>query len=128
MLYRVIPAGDLDIVDDDIVLVSDLDEVRQELAARFRFFLGEWFLDAREGVPWFRDVMVQNPDLAVVRSVFREVALSLPEVVSLPVFDLLFDKATRTLSFNFEAITVTGETLVVTPTDELFIINVQRAA
>lgn len=125
MLYRVIPAGDLAIgPDGDLVMLTGLEEARQNLSTRFKMFLSEWFLDQREGVPYFRDVFVKNPDLRVIRSVFRQVALSVPGIVALPQFDVVFTPATRSLAFNFQARLDTGEQLVAELGDSAFIITV----
>jgi hypothetical protein len=109
--------------------MSGLQYARQKIAARFKFFLAEWFLDRREGVPYFRDVFVKNPDLRVIRSVFRQVLLSIttelgtPLVKSIPTFELVFTPATRSLAFAFQAVLDSGELLSVLPSDQLFIIN-----
>jgi len=132
MLFRVIPSGDVDIQNGQLVLLSGLAYARQKLSTRFKFFLGEWFLDQRDGIPYFRSVFVQNPDMRVVRSVFRQVALSIkgndgnPIVSSLPKFDVLFTPVARKLAFDFSAILDSGELLTVPPTDDAFIIALPR--
>lgn len=123
-IFRVIPPGDLDVANGDFVLATGVEFIRQKLSSRFKFFLGEWFLDQREGVPYYRDVFVKNPNPEVIRSIFRQVALSVPGVIALPRFDLVFDPVERLLTFNFEARTAALDTIVVTPTDTLFIIRV----
>jgi hypothetical protein len=124
-LFRVIPSGDLQISDEgDLVLVGGVDYVRQKMLARFKFFLGEWFLDQREGIPYFKHVFTKNPDLRVIRSVFRQVALSVHGVSSLLKFDVVYTPSTRSLAINLQAVLDTGELLDVPPTAP-FIITVQ---
>jgi hypothetical protein len=74
-----------------------------KLYLRFQFFEGEWYLDTREGVPYFRLIFVKNPDFSVVRNVLRRVILSIPTVAT--VKDITFDYApgTRELQYTFEA-------------------------
>lgn len=128
-LYRVIPAGDVALTNGAARVVGRSAYVRQKLAARFKFFLGEWFLDRREGVPYYRDVLVHNPDLLLIRSIFRRVALSVQGIVELQRFELVYDAAKRNLAFDIVAILDDGETLVVQTTDEAFIItDIQQAA
>jgi hypothetical protein len=122
--YRKIPAGDLALENGDLVVISGAEYVRQKLAVRFRFFLGEWFLDRREGVPYYRDVFVKSPNLAVIRSLFRAVAMSVPGVASLPRFEIDFHPQERHLLFDFIAKTSFGDAIVVTPADTLFILTV----
>ncbi len=126
MIYRIIPKGDIAIVDNDLMLLDGISYVAQKMASRFKFFLGEWFLDKREGVPYFRDVFTKNPDLNVIRSVFRQVALSIPSVASLPRFNTIYSPSVRELAFDFQAVLATGELLIVQPTDVPFIITVKR--
>lgn len=45
-------------------------EATQRLRMRMRRFLGEWFLDTGLGIPYRRDILVKNPDLQVIRSIF----------------------------------------------------------
>lgn len=122
-IIQIIPAGDLKLVEGDAVVATGIEYIRQKLSNRFRFFLGEWFLDRREGVPWFRDVFVKNPNLDVIRSVFRRVALSVPGVLALPRFEVQFDPAERRLSFDFVAVCSEGE-IVVSPDDDAFVVDV----
>lgn len=117
------PAGDLAVVNGRFLRAAGPALIRQRLAARFDFWLGEWFLNTLEGVPYYRDVFGKNPNLDTIRSIFRQVILTTPGVLSIRRFDLVFDSAERTLRFNFEAI-VTGGSIVVAPGDEDFIISV----
>lgn len=125
-VIRTIPAGDLDIQNHRLVLLDGVAYIRQKLAARFKFFLGEWFLDQREGVPYYRDVFVKNPNLDLIRSLFRRLILGTPGVLSLPRFELVYDEANRRASFDFEAV-VTGGTVIVTPDDDAFILDLPQA-
>lgn len=101
--------GDLELGADDLVLVEDLDAIAQHLAIRFQFFRGDWFLDTRAGIPYYEQILRKAPDLNVVRSLFREVVLTTPGVLSINSFALDYELSTRTLSVSFGAITVLGE-------------------
>lgn len=116
-------SGDLDLVNGNLVWLEGAAAVRQKVSSRFRMFLGEWFLDRRQGVPYYRHVFVKNPDLAVIRLVFRRVLLGTPGILSAPVFELAFDSAARTLSFNFEAQSA-EEPIIVSEDDRAFIVQV----
>jgi hypothetical protein len=123
MLVRTIPAGDLVIENGHFVIARGIRYVRQKLSARFRFFLGEWFLDQREGVPYYRDVFTWNPNLPVIRSLFRRLVLTTPGVLALPRFEIDFDRSTRVLRFNFQAICSDGD-IIVAFEDRDFILDV----
>jgi hypothetical protein len=134
-VYRIIPAGDIELSARSpitgkrrVVMNTGPRYVRQKIASRLRFFLGEWFLDTRLGVPYYRDVLIANADLSIVRSIFREVILSVPEVASLDKLTLAFDTEARALAIEFDASLVAGGVLLVRQPDRPFIIHLQRAA
>jgi hypothetical protein len=129
MIYRLIPAGDIDIQNRQLVLLDGVGYARQKIASRYKFFLAEWFLDLRLGVPFFRDVFVQNPDMRVVRDVLHEVPLSITMadgsslVQTLDPFAVVFTPQTRSLAFNFVALLNDGSLLEVEEDDDDFIIQ-----
>jgi hypothetical protein len=59
--------------------------------------LGEWFLDRRLGLPWFR-ILGQRYDPSLVRSLFRRTALLTPGVARVLQIQISFDRRTRVLS------------------------------
>jgi hypothetical protein len=119
---RTIPAGDVALSNHQLVLIGDLQYLRQKLAARLKFFLGEWFLDLRQGIPYYRDVFVKNPNLRVVRSLMRRVILRTPGIVDLPKFEIIFNEAERNATFEFEAVAKKGR-IVVLPSDRDFLVD-----
>lgn len=105
-------AHDLRLDDVTLVLTSgQAESVAQHLRIRMQFFLGEWFLNLREGVPFYRDILVKNPSTQTVRAIFRRVVLSTPGVEALTAFDLRLDKAARSLDLAFSARLSGGEIL-----------------
>ena len=51
--------GDLAVEGNSLVLLSDLTaETAQRLSTKFKFFLGEWSLEPRGGLPLFEQVLV----------------------------------------------------------------------
>ena len=95
-------AGDLDLSTNDAQLVDGIEAVRQELQIRYRFFLGEWFLDPTEGVPYIRDVLKKAPNEAQVRAMLAQVAQSTPGVASVDGIELDLDSGTRTLTVSLQ--------------------------
>lgn len=93
--------GDLLFVNGSLVLVTGGDAIIQNLTIRLQFFLGEWFLDTRLGMPYFQDVLVKNPNLVLVRGIFRVAITSTPGVKSLEEFEFAFDSPTRKLRLDF---------------------------
>jgi hypothetical protein len=122
-IIQVIPAGDLALVNGNFVQIDGSQMTRQSLIARFRMFLGEWFLDQREGVPYYRDILVKNPDREVVRSVFRQVLAGTPGVLEILSFEVVFDERERTIRFSFEVQSTDG-VISVSPDDDAFVVRI----
>jgi len=122
-------AGDLHLLNGDLVWLGEdteaekVEAISQHIRSRLRTFLGEYFLDERIGIPFFRDVFVKAPDLEIIRSIFSQGILNTPGVVQLTELRLDLDRSTRELSIAFEAIVDTGDPLWV-GYDQPFIIEV----
>lgn len=95
--------GDWDITGGRLTLLTDAPECAQKLTARLRFFRGEWFLDLRQGVPYFEAMLVQNPDINAVRQIIWRIITETPGVKSLESLTLNWDKRTRKLQVLFQA-------------------------
>lgn len=103
------PAGDLALVvqangKKNLSIVTDKAQACAiKLADRFKLWLGEWFLDTRQGVPYVQTVFVKRPSLNAIRQLFRTIILTTPPIVSCDDLSLNFDRARRSLSYQFRA-------------------------
>lgn len=122
MVIRTIPAGDLALASGSVYLISRGAYARQKLSVRFKFFITEWFLDLRLGVPYYRDVFGKTASFEVIRSLFRKLILTTPGVSSLASYAVKFDEEKRTLSFAFQAVATSG-VVTVTHNDQDFILD-----
>lgn len=113
-----VTTGDLDL---PVRIIRGAPAVAQRVRVRFRWFLGEWFLDKRQGVPYYRDVLVKNPDSVLISFIFRRVLLSTPGVQSVSDFSASLDRQSRKLTVDFEAKLDDGSKL--TAKSEPFIID-----
>jgi hypothetical protein len=86
------------------------EEVQQLLFTRFRFFLGEWFLDPTTGIPYFQSILGQKVALSIVAQVFKQVITTCPGVASLDSFSLAVD-ARRAAKLVFACMLADGTTL-----------------
>lgn len=101
--------GDLDFSTGDLVLLTADDAIRQQVAIRLGFFLGEWFLNEDEGMPYLGTILGEkNPSPALMNEIFRRAILGVPGIVSLDTIEFDFDNATRALSVTFSATCDTG--------------------
>lgn len=126
-VFRIIPPGDLALKNGSPYYIAGPAYIRQKLSVRFKFFQREWFLNQLEGIPYYRDVFVKNPNLDVVNSLFKRVIRTCPGVLGLRSYSSRFDAAERVLYFRFVAIVEGGE-VIVAEKDRDFIVDVDRAA
>ena len=101
--------GDLSISAGDIVLISGAEAIVQAIRIRLQFFKGEWFIDLNAGIPWFQDVLVKNPDVNLLYSIFRKALLETPGVLAVNALSLSLDRGTRTLTVSYRVSTDTDE-------------------
>lgn len=105
-----IPKGDLDMTHEGQLLFTEgIEQARQEVQCRFGFFLGEYFLDTRQGLPYYRDVLVKNPNRETVLSLFSRTALSVPGIVQVSELTYDLDSRTRKLVVTGEALWIDGQ-------------------
>lgn len=111
--------------DGDIAVATDgtqrwttsiAEEVSQRLRAKYNLFLGEWFLDLRTGVPYYREALGVKPlNMPAVRAMLRKVATDDPAVESIVQFELTLDAVARRLTVECVVQLTTGEVLELEP-------------
>jgi hypothetical protein len=100
---------DLHLTDGQITLSPDqVTGIVQHIRQRLEFFRGEWFLDLREGLPYYQEILVKNPAMPRVRALFRATILETPGVVQVDRLDLSLERATRLLTVTWRASLVDG--------------------
>lgn len=99
---------DIAIENNDLVLIESVEAIAQDVLIRLQFFLGEWFLDTRLGVPYFEKVLGQKPRLTALKGLFRKVILSAPGMLGMKDFLIDFNGVTRTLTVEFQGIADSG--------------------
>lgn len=108
--------GDVSVPSTGVIRLTSglLETTKQRLTIKIRTFLGEWFLDTRVGVPYFRDILIKNPNLSIIRVIFRRLLLGDEAVDSVPKLELEFDSASRKLFVTFDAVLTDGSILSAT--------------
>lgn len=101
-------SGDLAIKDGDLLLVDNAERVAQQILITLRFWLGEWFLNTFDGVPYFEYILVKNPNESHIQQIFREKIMSVEGVSRVNSIDLTFDRINRRMSVEYEATTEYG--------------------
>ena len=106
------PTGDLDISTGNLAVETNVAQCTAwKLSNLFGFFKGEWFMDTRQGVPYFQYVLVSNPNLSLIGNLFQQVCMSAPGVASVTSIGLDFTPRFRTLVASIVAQTNDGATL-----------------
>ena len=115
---------DLQLVDGRLRRTADNVELLvQKARIRLQFILGEWFLDLRQGLPWFSEILIKDPSLTRIRVIFRETLITMPGVVAVPVLDLTLDSPVRGLTVDWRMELDNGQ--VISSTDyEPFILEI----
>lgn len=115
--------GDLD-MSQGLRFTPDLmTYVVQRLGENLGFFLGEWFLDQREGIPYFTRIIGEAPDFALLDTLYRRSILSTTGVASITTLLLDYDNAARKLSIAFECVLTDGTTITQADLAKLFLID-----
>ncbi len=83
--------------------------VRQKLSENFNFWQGEWFLDTRKGIPFFKHVIGQHFDRFLLQTLFRRAAVRTHGVGSVEALTLAYDNRLRELAVLARVRTVEGE-------------------
>ena len=97
-----IASNDLVIKNNDLILIDNAERVAQQVLITLRFWLGEWFLDTKQGVPYLEYVLVKNPNMNHIRQILVEKIQSVEGVNSIVSLDFDFRRITRELYVNFE--------------------------
>lgn len=75
--------GDLVLKDGDLLLIDNAERVMQQVLISLREWLGEWFLNTRDGVPYLEYILVKNPNENHIRQVLSDAILVVEGVESI---------------------------------------------
>lgn len=100
--------GDLVLHDGDVLLIDNAERVAQQILITLRFWLGEWFLDTKDGIPYLEYVLVKLPNLLHIRQIFTEAMEKVDGVKRVEEMNLAFDVKNRSLRVDYEVSTAYG--------------------
>lgn len=103
--------GDID-VSRGLQFTPDLATyVVQRLDENLSFFLGEWFLDQRLGIPYFEAIIGQKPDFPLLDSLYRRAVQQTAGVASVSNLVISFEPARRAAGVRFACVLADGTTI-----------------
>lgn len=100
--------GNLVFENNDLVLVTGLEQLMQRLFIRLSMLYGEWFLNITKGIKYDIDIFIKKPNLATIEAIFKVAILEDSEIDSINSFSMNLDNKTRKLSVNANIATVYG--------------------
>lgn len=100
---------DLLIQKNDLKVVDGTDQLEQRLKIKLLFFKGEWFLDTVEGLPFYEEILVKNPNFPNIDNLIKAAILEDPEVEEILEYRSNYDKTKRSYSITFKARSSHGE-------------------
>lgn len=107
-LYIDPTTNDLVFTNGDIVIGSNIDDLKIRIRDAVSTIFTEWFLDTTKGIDYYNIVFAANPSLSVIEATFKATILnavnnSLPEGIQaiLTDFSLTINHATRLGTMTF---------------------------
>lgn len=95
----------------NLAVATDPYSITQDVASACRVFQGEEIFDTTQGLPYFQEILGDNPPFMLLKNLYVGAALSVPGVASAQVF---FSGLTnRGLTGQVQIVDVTGNSLVV---------------
>jgi len=100
---------DIDMTNSTPSLVTGRDAIAQHLKIALRFFLGEWFLDTQQGIPFFDRILLRNYNEADVLQIFRSEILKVDGITGIQDLEITINAETRTMTVTGRATSIDGE-------------------
>jgi len=100
---------DLLFVDNTLQIVDAADQLEQNLKIRLQFFSAEWFLNINNGLPFYSDILVKNPNIPNIDSIIKAEILDTDGVEEILEFISAFDNTKREYTITFKVRTEFGQ-------------------
>lgn len=102
---------DLRIINFDLVLIDEAEQITQNLLIRLKFFLGEWFFDTTQGIPYYEQLFIKSPNRISVDSILKDEIQQTEGIAKILSYESEYDASQRIFSVKFEVETISGEIL-----------------
>lgn len=102
--------NDLRLTDDGDLYITEggdvefTDSILQAIKIRLKWFLGEWRINTTYGMPYFDEVFVKNPSVALLEDRVRTEILAVDGVKSIESINISIDKPTRVCKIQFTVV------------------------
>ncbi len=95
----------------NIAMATQPYSISQDVASAVRLFFGELWYDNTKGVPYFSEVLGENPSMALLKSLVVKAAMTVPDVVAAEC--LIASYAHRVVTGQVQVVDTEGTTTVV---------------
>lgn len=103
-----ITSGDICINEKDFLMIDNAERVAQQIKITLQFWLGEWFLNISDGVPYLEYILVKNPNKNHIIQIFTEKILSVEDVISIESIDITLNSKERNAEITYNISTKYG--------------------
>ena len=100
---------DLVVDSGNFRLIDNKERIAQQLRITLWEWLGECFLDARDGVPYREYILVKNPNMKHIRQVLSDNIMKVDGVNRIDELNLNYNPKNRTLIVDFAVDTDDGQ-------------------
>lgn len=101
-----------DIVTSGVQFTSEQDEIAQTIRTRLKLFLGEYFRDITDGVPWFQSILIKTGTLTSKDAIIKQRIIQTEGVNNIAEFTSDYDINSRKYSINCIVNTQFGTVLI----------------
>ena len=103
MLDIFLKDGDISLSEEGDIILTE--SVRQAARVRLQWFLEEWRLGPKLGLPYFEEVFIKNPNIPKIKKMISDTILEIDNVDSVTEVTITVDSKTRaaTVHFTFTA-------------------------
>ncbi|MDE3023121.1 MAG: hypothetical protein KGI54_14945 [Pseudomonadota bacterium] len=80
----------------NIAMASEPYAIAQDVASAIKLFLGELWYDTTKGIPYFENILGQQPNTGYIKAQIEKAALTVPNVTSARCLSLAFSNGVYT--------------------------------
>ena len=91
-----------------VLLIDNAERIAQQILISLRFWLGEWFLNTRQGVPYLEYILVKNPNETHIKQVLTDAIKEVDGVDLVTNMDLSLNRIKRALTVEYTVKTSAG--------------------
>lgn len=95
---------DLNLDGNNINIVRKQEELAQTLRNKLIFIRGEWRYEITVGIPYFEHILIDNPNLTIIESLFKKAILETNGVLKMLRFEMKLEKQMLSVSFSVQSI------------------------